>query len=206
MTDSDYTHLTILVDSSGSMQKIKSDTEGAINTFIEEQKKGPGRVTLTLTTFDTTVKIVHEHIDIAESPEFVLHPTGMTALYDAMGITMAATGAWLASLPEEQRPGKVIFVVMTDGHENSSKEYTAEQIADLTQLQARDYAWEFTYLGANQDAILVAKQMGIDPQFALTYAGQAVGQAVGAASASVSRSRMGGNRAYTEAERTAAMG
>lgn len=206
MTDSDYTHIAFLVDQSGSMFSIKTDTEGAVNQFITDQREVGGHATLTMVTFDTRVTLVHDKITLADAPTFELHPSGMTALLDAIGTTIKSTGDWLSTLDEDKRPGKVIFVIMTDGLENSSKEYTPEAVAAATQLQAETYGWEFNYLGANQDAIAVARDLGIAQDFTVTYSGEHVANAVGAASASVTRSRTGGDRSYTEAERSAAVG
>lgn len=203
MTNPDYTHICVLVDQSGSMAPIKDDTEGAINAFVKDQNIEGKHTTLTLVVFDTKRTLLHDHIDIAEVPEFWLRPSGMTALLDAIGETVKDTGEWLGTLAEDERPGKVIFVIMTDGHENSSREYSQAAIAETIKHQSELYAWEFTYLGANQDAITVAQSMGIQAQHAMTYAAGNVGVAVGAASASVTRSRMGGDRSYTEAERAA---
>jgi hypothetical protein len=203
MTNQDYTHITLVVDRSGSMADIKSDTEGGVNTFIEQQKQLPGKTTLTLSTFDTYFDIVHDHVDIAEVPPFVLHPRGMTALFDAMGKSIAETGEWLSSLTEDERPGKVIFVTVTDGFENASREFTQQTVFASVTEQTNTYAWEFTFLAADPSAIAVGASMGISPDHSMAYAAANVGETFSVASDSVTRSRTGRDRAYTEAERSA---
>jgi uncharacterized protein YegL len=205
MTNPDYTHITLVVDRSGSMTAIKTETEGGVNDFIAEQKKLPGKTTLTLSTFDTHFDIVHDHVDINEVPPFVLDPRGFTALFDAMGKSIHETGAWLATLPEDERPGKVIFVTVTDGQENASREFTQQTVFAAVTEQTNTYAWEFSFLAADPSAIKVGTAMGINPNNSMAYDPNNIGATFNIASASVARSRQGQDRAYTEAERSAAV-
>ena len=98
---------------------------------------------------------------IAEVPPLALEPRGATALLDAIGKTIHETGRRLAALPEAERPERVLFVVISDGQENASTEFSSERILAMTTHQASAYKWEFVYLGANQDAIAEAAKMGI---------------------------------------------
>lgn len=170
--DKNYTHIVLIVDRSGSMEAIKEDAAGGINSFIREQKEQPGRATLTLVQFDSTdaYECVHERKDLKDvKPDFVLTPRNMTPLYDAVGRGINSEGEWLAGLPEEKRPGLVAFVIATDGLENHSTEFKQEQIAKMVKHQEEKYGWSFTYIGANQDAVLVGQGIGIQAGKAATY-------------------------------------
>jgi hypothetical protein len=102
-------------------------------------------------------------------------PRGSTALFDAIGRTLVATGARLNAMPATQRPGKVLFVIQTDGYENASREFRAQQIQEMIAHQRDKYGWQFVFLGANQDAIMSAAQFGIPPGSALSYGATANG-------------------------------
>ena len=142
----DLTDITLVVDRSGSMDAIQGDAEGGVNTFITEQAKEPGEALLTLVQFDTEYEFLHKGVPIGEVPRYELHPRGATALLDAVGRAINETGERLAAMKEQDRPGLVIFVVMTDGLENSSKEFTKAQIKEMIERQQHDYNWQFTFL------------------------------------------------------------
>jgi len=170
--DKNYTHIVIVVDRSGSMEDIRSDAEGGINAFIREQKSQDGRATLTLVQFDSqnSYETVHDHKDLKEvQPDYNLVPRGGTPLYDAIGRAINEAGAFLAALPEAKRPGLVSFTIDTDGEENASREFSSEKIASMIKHQESKYSWSFNYIGANQDAVLVARTMGIQAGKAATY-------------------------------------
>ncbi len=186
---SDLTDITLEVDRSGSMQNVCTDAEGGINSFIAEQAKQPGDGLLTLVQFDTEYEFVHRGQPIKQVPHYQLVPRGMTALLDAVGRAINETGERLAAMPEVERPGLVIVVVMTDGQENSSKEFTKTQIRQMIERQQQAYNWHFTFLGANQDAFAEAGDMGIQAAGVANYAANKVLVAYGAASKKVSRMR-----------------
>ena len=121
MTDPQRTLIAVLLDRSGSMECVKSDTEGGFNAFIDEQRGEPGDARVTLAQFDTDYEVVYANRPIADVPPLALQPRGGTALYDALGRLITDVGAELAALPEDERPGTVVVVVLTDGHENSSR-------------------------------------------------------------------------------------
>lgn len=185
----DLTDITLVVDRSGSMESIQGDAEGGINAFIAEQAREPGEVLLTLVQFDTEYEFVHKGIPIKTVPRYELAPRGMTALLDAMGRAINETGERLSKTPEPDRPGLVIFVVMTDGLENSSKEFTREQIKARIEEQQQKYNWHFTFLGANQDAFAEAGSMGIQAAGAANFAMDKVAMAYGATNSKVRRMR-----------------
>lgn len=160
----DLTELIIVLDESGSMQSVVRDTIGGFNTFLETHQKMSGDAKLTLVKFDTKYEIVHNGADVRSVKPLdnkTYAPGGMTALLDAVGKTIDEVGRRLAATPEDERPEKVIFMVLTDGEENSSREYTKEQVKAKTETQKNDYKWEFVFIGADQDAWSNARGMGI---------------------------------------------
>lgn len=163
------TDITIVLDRSGSMDVVAKDTVGGFNRFIEDQKKMPGEAVLTLVQFDTEYEFVHKGKSISEIPSLDFHPRGATALLDAMGRAIFDTGERLKNTPEHERPGKVVFVIITDGEENSSREYKKAQISESIKRQTDIYKWEFVFLGANQDAIREGTSFGIGAANAMTY-------------------------------------
>lgn len=185
MTDPTYTDITMVLDRSGSMQSIRDDTVGGFDAFIAEQRKLSGRCTVSLVQFDNEYEEVYTGRDLADVPSLTLVPRGSTAMLDAIGRAVNATGARLAALPEQQRPGTVILGIMTDGLENASREFSYPMIKALIEQQEQTYGWTFMYLGANQDAIEVGASIGVARDRALTYAGPKVAAAMGAYSASV---------------------
>ena len=172
------TDITVVLDRSGSMQVVRDDTIGGFNTFLKEQQALPGEANLTLTQFDDQYEVVYEAKPIKDAPELNAEtyvPRAWTALLDAIGRTMNATGKRLADMPEDERPGKVIFVILTDGEENSSKEFTKSQVLEMIKKQTDDYSWEFVFLGANQDAIQAGMSLGIQAGNSLTFGHNAQG-------------------------------
>lgn len=169
---SNHTHIAIVLDRSGSMEACAADTRGGFDTFIAEQKKAPGTASLTLAQFDNLYEVVHDFADIQSIPPLVFVPRGNTALLDAIGRTITATGARLADLAEDARPEHVIFVIITDGEENASREFTRDQIMKMIAHQRDAYKWEFVFLGANQDAIQAGSAMGFNAANSMTYDAQ----------------------------------
>jgi hypothetical protein len=176
-----YTDINIVLDRSGSMESVKDDTIGGFNAFLNSQKAVSGEATITLVQFDNEYQTVYRAISLEraqplDNTTFV--PRGSTALLDAIGRTVVETGRRLADLSEDSRPDKVIFVILTDGFENASREYDNHRINDMIQNQRDNYKWEFVFLGANQDAIATAGNMGIQAANAMTYAANSVGTAL----------------------------
>lgn len=172
------TDITIILDRSGSMESVKTDTIGGFNSFLEGQRKIEGEAALSLVQFDDQYEAVYtdRDINIADKlTDATFQPRGMTALYDAVGRTINTVGQRLAALTENERPDKVLLVIMTDGFENSSREFNAAKIAEMINHQRSVYKWEFMFIGANQDAVLSAKEIGLPTHAALTYAPNAAG-------------------------------
>ncbi len=186
---SDLTDITLVVDRSGSMQEIRSDAEGGINAFIEQQAGEPGEVLLTLVQFDTEYEFIHRGVPIEQVDQYELQPRGATALLDAVGRAIHETGQRLAQMKESDRPGLVIFVIMTDGLENSSREFTKSQIRAMIEEQQSKYNWHFTFLGADQDAFAEAGSLGINAAGAAMFSKDRVAAAYAGTSAKVKRMR-----------------
>lgn len=187
-----YTHLSLVVDRSGSMASIRDDAEGGINTLIKEQSAVPGEMTVSLYQFDDNYEKVYGPIAATDAPEYRLSPRGMTALLDATGRAIVETGEFLANLPEDQRPSKVIFCVVTDGHENSSHEYTRDQIKKMVETQTNQFNWEFVYIGANVDAFDEAQSLGFAASAGYQSTGASTRGVYAGASRSFTSSRVGG--------------
>lgn len=201
-----YTHIAVVLDASGSMEAVRDDTIGGFNRFIEDQREEPGEATLSLTMFNTVLFGRNQFTPLSKVTPMTrdsYRPDGMTALLDAIGDTMERTGKQLAEMREEERPSRVIFVIMTDGQENSSKQWNRDKVKELIEHQRKTYSWEFVFLGANQDAFAEAGGMGIHASRAMNYAANARGtkEAFASVSASVSRYRGGGDAGFKDSDR-----
>lgn len=193
---SGYTHISIVLDRSGSMSDTATDAIGGFNSFLADQKKAPGHATLTLAQFDNEYELLHSMKPIADVPELTsetFKPRGGTALLDAIGRTIDETGAALEKMAEDDRPEHVIFVVVTDGQENASRKFNRFRINESVTRQRETYNWQFVFIGANQDAIASAQSMGGAAASALTYAANSrgMGDAYASLSAGTVRHRAG---------------
>jgi len=158
------TEIVAILDKSGSMQTLTEDTIGGFNSFVERQKELPGDVVLTTVLFNSSYELLHDRKPLKKVKPLTKKnyiAEGTTALLDAMGKAINDIGLILHNTPEEDRPGKVIFFIITDGMENSSKEYKHQQIKEMVELQQNVYKWEFIFLGANMDAFSVGDSIGI---------------------------------------------
>jgi len=212
---SGLTVVRVLVDRSGSMSSIREATVSGINEFITAQKAQPGEAKIKVVQFDEnsghlTYDVILEgdlkSVSTITQDQFT--PRGMTPLLDAMGRTIDELGTDLAKLPEGERPEKVVVVVVTDGMENASRKFKAEQIKSMVEHQTSKYNWSFTYIGANQDAILVGQSMGFDSMRSMTFSANSVNTKSAFLGASNLVSRVRGmsvedvvNAGYTKEER-----
>lgn len=180
----DYSDITLVVDRSGSMQGAQQEATNGIRTFINDQKNQPGTTLLSLLQFDQNCEWVYksQNIEMVNAESYTLEPRGMTALYDAIGLAIKSTGERLSQLPEEERPGVVSIVILTDGEENSSQEYNQATIRAMTEHQQKTYNWKFNFLGANQDAIMVGGDLGVVADCCATYNVHKYGNTMGAVS------------------------
>lgn len=195
MTDVD---IVLIVDKSGSMWHIKSDAEGAINSFLADQKKVEGEAFVTLVQFDHEYESVFEKVALTDVKQVKVSPRGSTALLDAIGRTV------VNYVP---RTKKTIYVIMTDGLENCSTEWTNDTVKAAIE-ESRQHGDEFVYLGANQDAIAVGGKMGIPVASSLTFAPDADGLANMSRSVTsyVQASRSGLAYEFTDEDRQNATG
>lgn len=175
MTDPNYCAIMLVIDRSGSMMSIRESAQEAINKFFREQANQTGRRTIRVAQFNGQYESVHGSTEAHRCPVYELRPGGSTALFDAIGRGLIEFGEELAALSEVQRPSTVIFAIMTDGWENSSKEFNREQIRTLIGQQERDYDWQILYLGANQDAIAEGASLGVRASQSMTYAASPAG-------------------------------
>jgi uncharacterized protein YegL len=172
------TEVVFILDRSGSMSNLVSDTIGGYNSMLEKQKRLSGDVLITTILFDDQYEILYENVNLKEVfniTEKEYYVRGSTALLDAMGKTINYIGKKLENIQEDMRPGKVLFVIITDGYENSSREFNYKKIKSMVEHQKSKYSWEFIFLGANIDAIAVADNLGIADDRAVNYCADSKG-------------------------------
>jgi len=169
------TLIAAILDKSGSMQPFAADTIGGFNQFLEDQRKLPGEADITVALFSSFNEFIilynSENIQTCEglnNKNYI--PSGMTALFDAIGKTIDKIGAKLANTPEEDRPAKILILISTDGYNNDSKEYTLEQIKEKINHQREKYNWEFVFTAANIDAFEIGTNMGVSNNVNFTQA------------------------------------
>lgn len=176
--NNNLTDITIILDESGSMEYTKHDTIGGFNALIEKQlelsKENPdSAVDISFYTFSDYIhnQCRNKRLDSSiklDTKNYV--PKGGTALLDAIGVGITETGDRLRLTLESARPGKVLFIIITDGEENSSRAYTDyHKIADMIKLQEDVYNWEFIFMGADQDVIANAGRLNIKAQNTHSY-------------------------------------
>lgn len=165
------TELIFILDRSGSMGGLEDDTIGGFNSMLKRQQETKENVNVTTVLFDDKVDIIHDRfpIDIVEPlTEKDYYVRGCTALLDAVGEAVRKVENVQEHLPETHKADHVIFVITTDGHENSSKEYSFKQIKGMIK-EKKKKGWEFLFLGANMDAVAEAEKIGIARNRAVTY-------------------------------------
>jgi Mg-chelatase subunit ChlD len=190
------TQITFVLDSSGSMSKIRDDTVGGFNMFLQEQREEEGTATVTLYDFNTTVECRYQARLIEEAPKLDAtnyQPGGKTALHDAIATAVQETDARIDTLSDSARPDHVIVVVLTDGKENAS-ETPADTVRELVETQREEHDWEFLFIGANQDAALTAQDMGMaaDHSLNMDHSGDGTRAAYESTSKNISQARREG--------------
>jgi Mg-chelatase subunit ChlD len=172
------TEIAFILDRSGSMASMVEPAIAGFNTFLRDQQQAAGDARLTLVLFDNEYLVPCASLPVAEVVELdttTFVPRGSTALLDAIGRTIDELGARLAAIPEVDRPGQVVVAILTDGEENSSQRFTWQDIAQKIGHQENHYAWQFLFLGANQDAIATAARMGVAAANSASYVHDAAG-------------------------------
>lgn len=169
---SGLTELVFILDRSGSMGGLESDTIGGFNAMLAKQKKIDGECFITTMLFDSDFELLHDRIDIkAVSPmiESDYSVGGTTALLDAIGSAIAKVERARSHTAEDYRAENVMFVIITDGEENSSREYSSKKVKTMIENHKEKDKWEFVFLGANIDAVQTASRFGIDANRAQNY-------------------------------------
>jgi len=177
------TEIVIILDRSGSMASMQEDMEGGLNSFVAEQRLMEGNANLTLVQFDHEHELVHDRINIVETPTICLIPRGCTALLDAVGRTLCAQ---LEKIPHDH---SCVVIICTDGHENASQEFSKAQVLSLIENCRTKRDWQFIFLGANQDAFSEAGGIGIRGSRAINYDNNRAREAMGLMSSKVARYR-----------------
>ena len=168
----DLLELIFVLDRSGSMSGLEKDTIGGFNSMMEKQKTENGEVLVTTVLFDDRIELLHDRMDIralaplTEKDYFV---RGSTALLDALGSTITRVGRNHHRMAEDYRPEKTMFVIITDGYENASREYSRSKVRELIEHEKNKYGWEFLFLGANIDAVATAETMGIGEDYSVDF-------------------------------------
>ncbi len=166
------TDITIILDRSGSMGSIASETIAGFNQFLQEQRLLPDRACLTLVQFDDLYEVLYVGRDLRHVPNLdydTFQPRGATALLDAIGMSVRLATSRILVLPPEDRPRQVIFVILTDGLENASSRFERRLVFDMIRHQRQTNQWTFLFLGANQDAISEAGSLGIPHEDAMNF-------------------------------------
>ena len=191
------TEIVAILDKSGSMERLTHDTIGGYNAFIKEQQETPDSAILSTVLFSTGNEIIlHNRQNIKNVKPITQNEYkagGGTALLDAMGRAIRHIGMILSNTLEEERPSKVIFLIITDGEENSSAEYTFDKVKSMVEHQKNKYSWEFLFMGANIDAFSVAESIGICQDRAYNYTSENIHEVQIAASIAVGNYRRHGN-------------
>lgn len=164
--------LVFILDRSGSMAGLESDTIGGFNSMLDKQKKQEGEARITTVLFDDRYEKIHDRFHL----EYIKHMTekeyyvrGSTALFDAIGRSIRSMENLQKHMSKQERAKKVIFTIITDGLENSSREYTRESVGRMIRHAQEEYGWEFLFLGANMDAVKEAGSFGIAEDRAVSF-------------------------------------
>ncbi|MBO7364210.1 MAG: VWA domain-containing protein [Lachnospiraceae bacterium] len=166
------TELVMILDRSGSMGGLESDTIGGYNSMLARQAESEGEVLVSTVLFDDRIEVLYDRVPLDRMPQMTAkdyYVRGCTALLDAVGRSIHHIRNVHKYAREEDRPEKTIFVITTDGMENASREYTYERLRKMVEEQKREHGWEFLFLGANMDAIRTAGRFGIAPDRATNF-------------------------------------
>ena len=172
------TELVFILDRSGSMSGLESDTIGGFNAMIEKQKQTEGEAFVSTVLFSNESVVLHDRVDVQKIAPMTAEEYrvgGCTALVDAIGGAIHHIGNVHKYAREEDRPEKTLFVITTDGLENASRRYTADEVRRKIERQKEKYGWEFLFLGANIDAVETARRYGIGEDRAVSYRSDRIG-------------------------------
>ncbi|MBP5253842.1 MAG: VWA domain-containing protein [Lachnospiraceae bacterium] len=175
------TELVMILDRSGSMGGLESDTIGGYNSMLARQAESEGEVLVSTVLFDDRIEVLYDRVPLDRMPQMTAkdyYVRGCTALLDAVGRSIHHIRNVHKYAREEDRPEKTIFVITTDGMENASRRYTSDQVKAMVERQKAKYGWEFLVLGANIDAVETAARFGIAEDRAVTFHNDRQGQAL----------------------------
>lgn len=172
--DQSYTHISVILDRTGSMEPIRDDVIGGFNAFLKEQKQAPGKASLTLVQFDSQdpYEVIHDFKAIAAVEPLTREtfvPRATTPLLDALGRGINDLESRLARMESADRPSRVVMVIITDGQENASREFRKEQITRMIRDRQEKDDWQFVFLSADLSAIQDAVEQGIRPASAMSF-------------------------------------
>ena len=179
--NNNLTEIVFILDRSGSMAGLESDTIGGFNAMLDRQKKEPGEALLSAVLFSNDSQVLYDRVDIRKiepMTEQQYRVGGCTALLDAIGGAVRHIANVHKYAREEDRPGKTVFVITTDGLENASRRYDYAEVQRMVRHEQEKYGWEFLFLGANMDAISAAGRFGIRAECAVRYAPDSAGTAL----------------------------
>ena len=175
------TEIVFILDRSGSMGGLESDTIGGYNSFLEKQKKEEGDAYVSTVLFDHLTEVIHDRVNIKDVKPITnreYYVRGSTALLDAVGGAVRHIGNIHKYAREEDVPEKTVFVIITDGMENASRHYSYDEVKELIERQKEKYGWEFLFLGANIDAAKEASRFGIGADRSVRYHNDSEGVAL----------------------------
>lgn len=188
------TELVFILDRSGSMRGLETDTIGGFNAMLDKQRQEDGEANITTVLFDNEYQKLHDRFPLKQVSDITsrdYYVRGCTALLDAMGRTIHEMALIQKHLPDSEKAEKVIFVIITDGLENASREYSRARVRDMIEHEKEKYGWEFMFLGANMDAVKEAGSLGISADRSVTFENDSQGIATNyrAVSGAVSQMR-----------------
>lgn len=175
------TEIVFILDRSGSMSGLEGDTIGGYNSMLEKQKKEKGDALVSTVLFDDKIEVLHDRVDLKTMKPITdrdYYVRGCTALLDAMGSAIDHIGTVHKYIRDEDRPEHTVFMITTDGLENSSRRYSYDKVKEMVEFEQEKYGWEFLFLGANMDAISEAKRFGIREERAVNYVCDSEGTAI----------------------------
>lgn len=204
----DHAAVALVIDRSGSMASIADDTRGGIKTFLDSQKAQEGEATMTVAQFDDQYEVIYDgdvkKID-ADRVAQQFQPRGWTALLDAIGRTVIELGNKIEAMPEAERPQRKVVAILTDGQENSSKEFTIDKVRALIEAKQKE-GWDFLFLGASLDTIQVAQDYGFAVDKTLVYACGKMDKTLDAVNEQVNLAREGKTCGFSSDVRTLVKG
>jgi uncharacterized protein YegL len=168
MTRQNFTSINVLLDKSGSMLPLSNETIHGFNSFLQQQKNIAGDAIFSLCLFNESSHLVYDCLPLSQILNInnnIYKPNGSTALLDAIGSTIDNVGERLHNMPAQERPSKVLFLIITDGHENASTKYDLNKIKNMIEHQRDMYSWDFIFMGANIDTFSVSNSLGIPKSF-----------------------------------------